>query len=428
MPLSPGLQTLIAGHEKLAALRGPAFLKELEVLLEEVKEEFFVTPEEKDVAQLDGSLRMIEKLGRFELSRKEWNEIGARRKAQLMLGSARAKEIQTLGNSMFSILNSQEAATFINFYEIAIKRESVFMNKISDLRRTSDSVRGTVFVSGGFHTDGLAAQLRKGSIPYVVVSPAMKEVPQDRRYFDHMQGKVSWQKYFRPVGGKVDLYDAFTRAATDKLLKDNDPLSAKDWRDSIIRQLAAEGRVAEHAKYTHFIDQQVAENSGSFQALKEKWTAKLEKFIEGLRFLHDKNQLTASEITRLLSTPANQTPVAVASFVPGDNMPQSFINSHGPSSELRHAEPSISRAEMRGDEDDKAKDFAALGIRGFVLNGKEVTPEWLRAKILEMAQGRVIFKVLIEKGIFRLGVLPSRIGSRVVPHTDIEYPPHRSDV
>jgi len=73
-------------------------------------------------------------------------------------------------------------------------------------------------VTGGFHTDGLAARLKEQGIAYAVVSPAIKEVPNDNRYFDQMRGEVSWRLYFRPQNGKIDLYDAFARATTERLL------------------------------------------------------------------------------------------------------------------------------------------------------------------------------------------------------------------
>ncbi|MFA5160349.1 MAG: hypothetical protein WC484_07600, partial [Candidatus Omnitrophota bacterium] len=101
-------------------------------------------------------------------------------------------------------------------------------------------------------------------------------------------------------------------------------LELKEWRDEVIRKLAAEGRVVEHNQYTHYIDQALAGNSAEFQTLKTKWTAKLEKFIEGLQFLHGKNQLTELNVAKLLGQPANQTPYAVP-FVLGMSVPESFL-------------------------------------------------------------------------------------------------------
>lgn len=354
--ISAELQQVMEDHRKLVAVKGPEFSKELEVFLDRVREKLFVTPEAKAVAALDSRLRLLEKLVRFELSRSEWEQIRATchgpRVTKETRGVAQGPRDEMKDFEGFSIRMDElqnMIGVYFSFYEIAEKREAVFSKRIvalaekgfsrSDARGRMDQergpwsvARGTIVVTGGFHTPGLAVQLKEQGIPYAVVSPAIKEIPQDNRYFDQMQGKVSWQKYFRPKNGKVDLYDAFARATTEKLLGDRgqgigdsknlnpEPytLNAKEWRDDIIRELAQEGRIADHARYTRYIDEVITGNSEEFETLKKKWTVQLEKFIEKLQALGKTHPITEANIANLLSQPANQTPYAAASLAPGN--------------------------------------------------------------------------------------------------------------
>jgi FMN phosphatase YigB (HAD superfamily) len=330
LPISSALQKLITGHALIAAVKGPDLMAELESFIGSVCSDLFATPESKAISKLDKQLRLLEKLSKFELSRSEWIEISAAHNAQRSTNRTETKEIQMLGNDVLSVWNSEEVKVFLSFYEIALKRESVFISRVNGLlsvnKRSVLRAARCAVVTGGFHTEGLAAKLKEQGIAYAVVSPAMKEIPQDNLYFDHMQGKVSWQKYFRPQNGKIDLYDAFARATTERLLRTPDrrlqTVDFKNWRDEVIRTLAQEGRVAEHSRYTRYIDQAVAGDSDEFQALRTKWTAQLEKFIEKLQWLGKTHQMTEGNIAKLLSRPANQTPYAVASLRPRASIPE----------------------------------------------------------------------------------------------------------
>jgi multiple antibiotic resistance protein len=324
--ISEALRQVIKNHQKLATLKGREFTKELDSFLGLVRGELFRTLEAKAVAGLDEQIRLLEKLTQFELSREEWKLLqqdGGWR----MTDGVRSQEIRASEKKFLSVQQQLFAGDFFHFYEIAIKRESVFLSKLSGLVETPSTLRlppSVAVVTGGFHTFGLAAHLRKQGIPYAVISPAIQEVPQDDRYIDQMQGKVSWQRYLRPRSGKIDLYDAFARATVDRLSgatatgRRAPNSNLKEWRDSIIRELAAEGRVAEHSQYTRYIDEVITENSEEFEALKKKWTVQLEKFIGKLQSLGRAGQITEVNISKLLSQPANQTPYAAASLVPGN--------------------------------------------------------------------------------------------------------------
>ncbi|MEI7751724.1 MAG: MarC family protein, partial [Candidatus Omnitrophota bacterium] len=319
--VSQELQSAIESHERIVRLQGSEFVAEFEKAVAEIKGKISHSLQEKEIQKLSEQVGLLEKLLSFELSRSEWEQL----RDSSRVAPATEEDIQRLKESIASVYSKTEV--FWKFYKLALKRESVFVKNIRKLlsRPTTNSdLKSAVVVMGGFHSSGVSARLKEQDVSYVVVSPKINEVPQDDRYLAHMKGKVSWRKYFNRRNGKIDLYDAFVRATVEKLLGDGKlnpkpySLNAKEWRDEVIRTLAASGRVAEHAKYTNFIDQQAVENSGEYQALKEKWTAKLERFIGKLHFLGKNNQLTQTRIAKLLSQPANQTPYAAASLTPGN--------------------------------------------------------------------------------------------------------------
>ncbi len=366
-PLSPSLQALITNHEMLVNMKGPEFSKELDSFLAKAGSTLFTSPGAQETARLSRRLDLLGKLIRFELTREEWNEIGATRNAQRATNS---DEIMKFQNDLSSLEDVLAKDDFFRFYEIALKREAVFLSRVKGLLSLEDRsalrVARCAVVTGGFHTDGLAAKLKEQRISYAVITPAIQSIPKDTRYLDQMQGHVSWAKYFRPRNGRIDLYDAFARATTERLLADSglyakrSTLSAKEWRDDIIRGLAAQGRVAEHAKYTRYIDQRAAERFPEFQSLKTTWTAKLEKFIERLQALGKNGQITEANIAKLLAQPANQTPYAVASVVPGSM-------GFDPTEKLKTPEmvmvTSAKRSEVRGDENSRESEIAAHLVR-----------------------------------------------------------------
>ncbi|MFA5160348.1 MAG: hypothetical protein WC484_07595 [Candidatus Omnitrophota bacterium] len=192
-PFSSGLQVLISNHEKLAQLKGPAFVKETEQFIADVKTKIFVSPEEKSVAELDEQLDLFGKFIKFELSRGEWNKI---RNSGLV-----PQNLLRAVNEVAEKISALKSKTndFQRFYQIAEKREAVFLKQLNDLlskngsrgaRPKSRATSVVAFVAGGFHTDGLTQSFKKQGISYAVVSPRITRLPEENRYFDHMRGKA----------------------------------------------------------------------------------------------------------------------------------------------------------------------------------------------------------------------------------------------
>ncbi len=70
-------------------------------------------------------------------------------------------------------------------------------------------------------------------------------------------------------------------------------------------------------------------------------------------------------------------------------------------------------------EQDKAQDT----IKEIYLNGHPITSQALADEIKKMMHGRVIFHATLDNDVFRLGVVPSTIGDKTTPHSDIKSPP-----
>jgi len=67
------------------------------------------------------------------------------------------------------------------------------------------------------------------------------------------------------------------------------------------------------------------------------------------------------------------------------------------------------------------------GVNGFVVDGKNVGPEYLSATVKGMSAGHVIFKAIIENGVFRLGISPDKIGGETVSDSVIQDPPRQNE-
>jgi hypothetical protein len=221
----------------------------------------------------------------------------------------------------------------IRFYHVAEQRDEVFFKNMSTLmaknesRGTSPESRATstaLLVAGGFHTQGLTQTFKEKGISYVLVMPRIGSFPEAPLYREHMQGQVSWSNYFEVENGQVNLYDAFVRATRDRLLSpqsiDHRPQTntedsnrgpwtmdrgptPKEWRDQIIRDLAAEGRITEAGDYTRFIDELGGQRAPSHaQRLKKAWLANIDRFGEGLKKLQTEGNLNESSILQLIKT------------------------------------------------------------------------------------------------------------------------------
>jgi len=240
---------------------------------------------------------------------------------------------------------------FIAFYRIAEAREKVFVQKIRKLLEKGD--REILFLSGGFHTDGVTEAFRKQDLSYVLITLRITESPEEGLYQKMMRGEVSWKNYFKVRNGWVNLYEAFAEATADRLAKG--PVEGerrkvlRAWRDEVIRKLSGERRIEESRSYTRFIERAAIETvtPEELTRLQSLWRSRLDLFLAGLKRLVTENQLTEQNLYRLFAKPASM-PAAVLPIIPDSRLPIALDRSTHPRSELRSDE--IKKSRPRGED------------------------------------------------------------------------------
>ena len=255
---------------------------DFEAYLSKVKISLFRNDEERKLDQQSRSLYLEQKFTNLELTRKEWEEVKMR------------KVPGTFSRYLF--------------YENAEAREKVMVETLTlplslrERARQSPSEGGVILITGGFHTQGITAQLQKKNISYITLLPRISSIPEDNHYHAHMRGDVSWKKHFELKNGKVNLYEAFVRGVRDELLSLTRPpqtlagrplpqgegVILKLWRDQLIRDLVAQERIMDFKKYARFLDE-------------AHLIANANQFIQDLHHLKDLGKFNPQNILKLLS-------------------------------------------------------------------------------------------------------------------------------
>ena len=92
----------------------------------------------------------------------------------------------------------RKMSLFLRFYELAEKRNKILAgNVLKFMRRQKES--SAILVAGGFHTRGLADELRRKKVSYVILSPRLETVMVDNPYSEKMK---SYAKDFGIAEGK----------------------------------------------------------------------------------------------------------------------------------------------------------------------------------------------------------------------------------
>ena len=301
--VSRKLAYLVENQKKLKDIEGTRLFEEFKLYADSVKESLFQNERQKALDIQTQGLELIKRLTRLELSFEDWG------KMQKMISQLDRWTVPQDGvisrDEVSAILKKMEPN--LAFYHVAEKRDQVFLKNIQSVMKKQGKA-SSLLVAGGFHTEGLTQTFKANGISYVLVMPWIGHIPEAPLYLEHMQGQVSWSKYFEVKDGKVNLYDAFVRATRDKLLGDKNASAAsgKEWRDQIIRDLAADGRITQTSEYTRFIDETAQPSSSANQSLREKWLANIDRFGEGLKKLQNEGNLSESSILQLIK--ANTLP------------------------------------------------------------------------------------------------------------------------
>ena len=279
----------------LASIRGTKIFEELKKLEENLMNTLPQSETERNILQDFAYLTLLERFEALELLREDWQllsncegriqdcgfrSLQASQRTPspfpLPLGGGEDKGegdefASDLPNTAFDRLNALFTDHF-KFYQLARRRDqALFENSVALMEKKKAKV--ALIVAGGFHAEGITQQLRDSEIPFLMITPKIDHIDDgDRaRYVNAIQGKRSFMKYFkgslwgalaqdyaakvailigevgadprvRPVGG---LGQARRPAST---------LLLKRWRDNIIQESLAEGRITEAGSYTKYVD------------------------------------------------------------------------------------------------------------------------------------------------------------------------------
>lgn len=144
-------------------IQSTSFFEEIQRLMEMLFDAMAVREEEKRIIREGKQFKLIRKLLSLELTRKEYDEAEASgaclpdRQARPNLGDRRSP---------------------LRFYQTAIARESIFMQKISEhLKRRRETQ--AILVTGGFHTEGLKRFFNERQISHTIIRPKLEEPGAD---------------------------------------------------------------------------------------------------------------------------------------------------------------------------------------------------------------------------------------------------------
>ncbi len=172
--------------------------QEIALLEKEIREKLSRRESEKRFLEILADFELLEKLFRLELTRDEYQALLAREEeATPRALDARLTRFWKIKPSLSHLTPFQEVA--LHFYRLAGRRDAVLLEnalkEAKEIEKRLTKKPTLVLVTGGFHTPGLTAHLRKKKVPYSVISPQMsRESPNGSRYHELMSGK--WMPSF----------------------------------------------------------------------------------------------------------------------------------------------------------------------------------------------------------------------------------------
>ncbi|MBP9865911.1 MAG: hypothetical protein KBC91_05875, partial [Candidatus Omnitrophica bacterium] len=316
---------------RLEAIEGTRFFKEFLEYADKVKGSLMTTDAQRWLNQESEEFLLWKRFSELKLDQADWEKIKqfktrsskvAARSAPGAGGNLPRSKVQllTLFKEHFAFYENakkRDEIMTVNVLNILERRGKVDggWSKVEDLKaKTGDRRQATddsiILVAGGFHTHGITRLLKEKGISYAVVMPAIKSLPDHTTYEAQMLGQVSWSQSFRVENGGIDLRAAFVRGTRDRLLSEGpadavrsaaeDPRLLKNWRDQIIRDFAAQGRIEQAGDSTRFIDEIVSPNQ--YDPFRQQWLQNIKKFMGGMRDLDQRGQLNPMQVQGLLKS------------------------------------------------------------------------------------------------------------------------------
>ena len=322
------------GYKKLFTANGAEIDRELKRLFKTLRQHYLRTQNLREISRQDDFLKLYERFLKLELTRSEWKKI------------LRIKKD-------FQQLSDPELRNHFIFYETALEREKIFLSGIKTLLRRQKR-HALIFVAGGFHLEGMAKLLSQEGISYLSVQPRIRGLPEENVYERIMRGDVSWKKYFQVREGKVSLYEAFHRAALEKILAQapeaEQPFVFRAWRDNILRDLSQHSKITSDDRYVRLLQEAFEQVHAPRIAKQRKiWQAKAAHFFDSVERLILKNRISGDAFVTLFQSAA--MPAAdVALAIPSYRMNAELLGIPQRRSEMRSATPAQAVSEEMLDE------------------------------------------------------------------------------
>ena len=244
--------SLYAGYLILKSEMDPKGLfSEIRVLFTQILDQLAVSQHEKKLLELYRSEELVRKLLNLELTRKDWQEVLA--KKDLLAMDPLVAELKEIGTAVSresglplsnfetkpvdrkfreEVTKVQTAA--YGFYEAARRREDVFYEKIDSVMR-KESLNKAVLITGGFHTDGITELLREHEISYGTLTPRLSEKSDESLYRNVMLQN-------KPQLFDVSCLENALREASLKTLEDQGMIRAKVLASMLDAAVHADGR------------------------------------------------------------------------------------------------------------------------------------------------------------------------------------------
>ncbi|OGX04885.1 MAG: hypothetical protein A3G87_04510 [Omnitrophica bacterium RIFCSPLOWO2_12_FULL_50_11] len=337
--------------QTLSSIKGTKLFDELEALEADLRQSLPESDKEGALLEDFHHLGLLRNFAKLELSRKEWESMHDRTPSEMLTSftvnptQQRRSSLRGGPNGRRSNLRSEIASSLsglrprndetldsafsshYEFYHLAEERDAILLENAlarMDERKTNFAL----IAAGGFHTAGITQRLREKKIPYVLISPKISQLDSRENYLDLMRGKRSFMNEF-----SGNLWDALAQDYAAKLARALNPFERarilKRWRDQIIQNAFAEGRITEASEYTRYVDaiaktlakktsstgdslsdtelrKQIEEEVDSFlfpyfKKIESLITDKLNFFHEGLKGLWQTSDLTPESVGDLFT-------------------------------------------------------------------------------------------------------------------------------
>ncbi|GEM_PF-5907166 len=237
---TPAVLKPAAHHaQTISSIKGTRVFDELKRLESDLRNQLPETREGKQLLNDEYYVSLLRQFSKLELLPEDWHLIQNQKPSDLLT--------QKPGEEFDSLFQPH-----YQFYELAGQRDKVLYQNISEITK-KEKAKVVLVSTGGFHVTGITNQLKEANTPFVLVSPKINEFTERSVYLNAMQDKRSFMKYFNG-----SLWDALAQDYASKLaasLKSEELTpDLKRWRDRIIQNSIAEGRITQAGSYTKYVD------------------------------------------------------------------------------------------------------------------------------------------------------------------------------